>query len=349
MNLEEKKKALESTLKFIEKEEGKGSVMVLGDSPIVQVPVIPTGSLALDLALGTGGMPKGRIIEAYGPEASGKSTLGLHMVAEAQRAGGLASYIDVEHSLDLNYAENIGVKVDELVVSQPDSGDSGMRIVDKLTTSGTMDIIVIDSVSALVSEEELAGNITDSHVGRQARLMSQSMRILAGRASKTGTMIYFINQIRFKIGVMFGSPETTSGGNALKFYSTIRLDVRRRAPLGPKEAPTGATTKVKVVKNKLAPPFRICEFDILYGKGIDKLGDIVNLGPKLGIIEKSGSWYSYGNDRLGQGGEQVKTLLRDHPDMAEEIYNKIIQAALPNRFAMPQPIEEEATDVDIEE
>lgn len=334
MNQEDRQKALEATLKMIQKEEGEGSVIVLGDSPIVQVPVIPTGSLSLDLALGTGGMPTGRIIEAYGPEASGKTTLGLHMVAEAQAAGGLAAYVDLEHSLDLQYAKNIGVKVDELVLSQPDSGDSGMRIVDKLTKSATMKIIVIDSVSALVSEEELKGEITDNHVGRQARLMSQSMRILAGRAAKTGTMIYFINQLRMKIGVMFGNPETTSGGNALKFYSSVRLDVRRREPIKlPKVTePIGASTRVKVVKNKLSPPFKECFFDIIFGKGIDKISDIVNLGPEYGVIDKAGSWYSYNGERLGQGSGGVRDFLAEYPEIAEDIYNKIVRKALPHRF-----------------
>lgn len=338
MNLEEKKKALGTTLKVIEKEEGKGAVMIYGDSPIVQVPCIPTGSLALDVALGTGGMPKGRIIEAYGPEASGKTTLGLHMVAEAQRAGGLAAYIDMEHSLDLNYAGNLGVKTDELILSQPDSGDSGMRIMDKLTRSGTVDIIVIDSVSALVPIEELEGEITDNHVGRQARMMSQGLRIIAGRASKTGTMIYFINQLRMKIGVMFGNPETTSGGNALKFYASIRLDIRRKGPIKEdKDNFIGAKTKVKVVKNKLSPPFKTCFFDIIYGKGIDKLGDIITLGPEYEVIEKSGSWYSWNGERLGQGGENTKAWLRDNPEVAEQLYMEIMRKALPNRFE-PEPV-----------
>jgi len=343
MNLEDKKKALETTIKVIEKEEGKGSVIQLGDGPIVQVPVIPTGSLALDLALGTGGMPKGRIIEAYGPEASGKTTLGLHMVAEAQKAGGLAAYIDMEHSLDLKYARDIGVDTVDLVFSQPDSGDSGMRIVDTLTKSGTMDIIVIDSVSALVPIEELEGQITDNHVGRQARMMSQALRILAGRASKTGTMIYFINQLRMKIGVLFGNPETTSGGNALKFYASVRLDIRRKAPIKlPKvDDPIGVDTRVKIVKNKLAPPFRTCNFDIIYGKGIDKLSDIITLGPDFDVVTKAGSWYSYGDTRLGQGGDASKEFLREYPDMAEEIYDRIVREALPHRFEQTRPLEEE--------
>jgi recombination protein RecA len=334
MNKEEKLKVLDSTIALIEKEQGKGSIIRLGDSPIVQVPVIPTGSLALDLALGTGGMPRGRIIEAYGPEASGKTTLGLHMVAEAQNAGGLAAYVDLEHSLDLTYAKNIGVDVGDLVFTQPNSGDEGLDTIDKLTKSGAIDIIVVDSVSAIVPKEELEGHITDSHVGRQARLMSQAMRILAGRANRTGTMIYFINQLRMKIGVMFGNPETTSGGNALKFYSTIRLDIRRKAPIKVgKEDPIGAKTRVKVVKNKLAAPFKECFFDIIYGEGIDRLGDIIELGPDFGIIDKSGAWYSYEGERLGQGGENSKEFLRRHPEIAEEILTRIMRKALPHRFA----------------
>lgn len=342
MNLEEKRKALATTLKVIEKEEGKGSVMVLGDSPIVQVPVIPTGSLALDVALGTGGMPKGRIIEAYGPEASGKTTLGLHMVAEAQNAGGLAAYVDLEHSLDLTYARNLGVQTDELILSQPNSGDSGLRIMDKLTRSGTIDIIVIDSVSALVPEAELDGEITDSHVGRQARMMSQALRIIAGRASTTGTMIYFINQLRYKIGVMFGNPETTSGGNALKFYASVRLDIRRKGPIKEnKDDFIGAKTKVRVVKNKLSPPFKTCFFDIIYGQGIDKLGDIIELGPQYDVLKKSGAWYSWGGENVGQGSENTKNWLRDNPVIAEELYTQIMMRALPNRFAQVEETTEE--------
>ena len=342
MNIEEKRKALATTLKVIEKEEGKGSVMVLGDSPIVQVPVIPTGSLALDVALGTGGMPKGRIIEAYGPEASGKTTLGLHMVAEAQNAGGLAAYVDLEHSLDLTYARNLGVQTDELILSQPNSGDSGLRIMDKLTRSGTIDIIVIDSVSALVPEAELDGEITDSHVGRQARMMSQALRIIAGRASTTGTMIYFINQLRYKIGVMFGNPETTSGGNALKFYASVRLDIRRKGPIKEnKDDFIGAKTKVRVVKNKLSPPFKTCFFDIIYGQGIDKLGDIIELGPQYDVLKKSGAWYSWGGENVGQGSENTKNWLRDNPVIAEELYTQIMMRALPNRFAQVEETTEE--------
>ena len=342
MNIEEKRKALATTLKVIEKEEGKGSVMVLGDSPIVQVPVIPTGSLALDVALGTGGMPKGRIIEAYGPEASGKTTLGLHMVAEAQNAGGLAAYVDLEHSLDLTYARNLGVQTDELILSQPNSGDSGLRIMDKLTRSGTIDIIVIDSVSALVPEAELDGEITDSHVGRQARMMSQALRIIAGRASTTGTMIYFINQLRYKIGVMFGNPETTSGGNDLKFYASVRLDIRRKGPIKEnKDDFIGAKTKVRVVKNKLSPPFKTCFFDIIYGQGIDKLGDIIELGPQYDVLKKSGAWYSWGGENVGQGSENTKNWLRDNPVIAEELYTQIMMRALPNRFAQVEETTEE--------
>lgn len=340
MNKEDKLKVLDTTIALIEREQGKGSIIMLGDTPIVQVPVIATGSLALDVALGTGGMPRGRIVEAYGPEASGKTTLGLHMVAEAQKTGGIAAYIDLEHSLDLQYAQNIGVNVGELVFTQPNSGDEGLDTLDKLTRSGAVDIIIVDSVSAIVPKEELEGHITDSHVGRQARLMSQALRILAGRASQTGTMIYFINQLRMKIGVMFGNPETTSGGNALKFYSSVRLDIRRKAPIKEgKDNILGASTKVKVVKNKLAPPFKTADLDILYGQGIDRMGDIINLGPKYGIIEQKGAWYNYEGERLGQGGENAKAMLREHPEIAEEIYVRIMRKALPHRFVEPEDIE----------
>jgi recombination protein RecA len=337
MNKEDKLKVLDTTIALIEREQGKGSIIMLGDSPIVQVPVISTGSLALDLALGTGGMPRGRIIEAYGPEASGKTTLGLHMVAEAQKLGGIAAYVDLEHSLDLQYAQNIGVNVGELVFTQPNSGDEGLDTIDKLTKSGAIDIIVVDSVSAIVPKEELEGHITDSHVGRQARLMSQAMRILAGRANRTGTMIYFINQLRMKIGVMFGNPETTSGGNALKFYSSVRLDIRRKAPIKDDSEFVGANTKVKVVKNKLAAPFKIADMDIIYGEGIDRMGDIINLGPKLGIVQQSGAWFSYEGERLGQGKENTKAFLREHPELAEEIFSRIIRKALPHRYAEDDP------------
>ena len=341
MSLEDKQKILEATLKRIAKNEGKNSVIVYGDSPIEPVPTIPTGSLALDVALGVGGMPRGRIVEAYGPEACGKTTLGLHMVAEAQRAGGLAADIDLEHSLDLAYADTIGVDVSALLMSQPNSGDSGLRIMDELTKSGTVDIIILDSVSSLVPEAELEADITKALPGLQARMMSQTMRVIAGRAARSGTLIYFINQLRHKIGVIFGSPETTSGGMALKFYASVRLDVRRRTPIKLSEDDIiGAQTQVKVVKNKLAPPFKKCTFDIIYGKGIDGVGDLLTLGVDYGIVERSGAWYSYAGERLGQGRENAKELLREHPDISQEIYNRIVRVALPHRF------EEEHQDVE---
>lgn len=333
MDLADRKKALQAVLAALDKEEGEGSAYIYGDGPIIQLPVIPTGSLSLDIALGVGGIPKGRIIEAYGPEGSGKTTLGLHVVAEAQRQGELAAYIDMEHSLDLQYARNIGVDTDDLVLSQPMSGDSGMRILDKLTRSGTVSIIIVDSVSALVPIEELEGAITDSHVGRQARMMSQALRILAGRANMTGTTIYFINQLRMKIGVMFGNPETTSGGNALKFYSTIRMDVRRKAQIKTGEDVEGARTKVRVVKNKVAPPFKNAEFDIIFGEGIDSMGDILDLGPEYGIIDKSGAWFSYNGERLGQGKKNARLFLTQQPELADQLKNDLKRLALPERYS----------------
>jgi len=341
MDLEARKQALDAVLAVLDREEGKGSAFLYGAGPIIQLPVIPTGSLSLDIALGIGGIPKGRIIEAYGPEGSGKTTLALHMVAETQRNGELAAYIDMEHSVDMQYARNIGVNTDALVFSQPMSGDSGMRILDKLTRSGTMGIIIVDSVSALVPIEELEGDITDNHMGRQARMMSQGLRILAGRANMTQTTIYFINQMRMKIGVVFGNPETTSGGNALKFYSTVRLDVRRKAAIKTGDDVQGARTKVKVVKNKVAPPFKTAEFDIIFGQGIDSVGDLLDLGPSYDIIEKSGAWYSYNGERLGQGKENVRRFLAEHDELKAELMDNLRRAALPERYADDEAAEDE--------
>jgi recombination protein RecA len=334
-DLEQRDKILQATLKRIDKEVGKGAVIILGDSPISPVPTIPTGSLSLDVALGVGGMPRGRIVEAYGPPGCGKTTLGLHMISEAQHTGGLVAYIDLEHSLDLAYANAIGVDVPKLLLSQPSSGNEGLKIVDELTLSGTIDIIVVDSVSALVPEEELANPIDKQLPGLQAAMMSRALRRLAGRAAISGTIIYFINQLRMKIGVMFGSPETTSGGEALKYYSTIRLDVRRREAIkGEGEDPVGARTEVKVVKNKVAPPFRKCKFDIIFGKGIDLAGDLVDLGEQCGIIERSGAWYSYQDERMGQGRENAKAWLRELPEVGEIIRLGVLHNLLPHRYGV---------------
>ena len=340
-NIEQRDKILQVTLKRIEKEVGKGAVIILGDSPISPVPTIPTGSLSLDVALGVGGMPRGRIVEAYGPPGCGKTTLGLHMISEAQQTGGLVAYVDLEHSLDLSYANAIGVDVPKLLLSQPSSGNEGLKIVDELTLSGTIDIIVVDSVSALVPEEELAANIDKALPGLQAQMMSRALRRLASRAAVSGTIIYFINQLRLKIGVMFGSPETTSGGEALKYYSTIRLDVRRREAIKGEnvDEPLGARTEVKVVKNKVAPPFRKCSFDIMFGKGIDLAGDLVDLGERCGIIERSGAWYSYQDERMGQGRENAKSWLRELPEVAEIIRLGVLRNLLPHRYGDADVIE----------
>ena len=333
-DLEKRDKILQVTLAKINREIGKNAIIILGDSPISPVPTIPTGSLSLDVALGVGGMPRGRIVESYGPPGCGKTTLGLHMIKEAQGTGGLAAYIDLEHSLDLTYASAIGVDVPRLLLSQPSSGNEGLKIVDELTLSGTIDIIIVDSVSALVPEDELAADIDKSLPGLQARMMSQALRRLAARAAVSGTLIYFINQLRMKIGVLFGSPETTSGGEALKFYSTIRLDVRRRTPIKDGEEILGAKTEVKVVKNKVAPPFRKCSFDIMYGQGIDIAGDLVDLGVDCGIIEKSGAWYSYEGERMGQGRENAKAWLHEQTDEANRIKNAVLIQKLPHRYGI---------------
>lgn len=319
----DKGKALEAALSQIDRAFGKGSVMKLGERPDMDIEAIPTGSLGLDIALGIGGLPKGRIIEVYGPESSGKTTLALHCVAEAQKAGGVAAFIDAEHALDPVYAGKLGVDVGELLVSQPDAGEQALEIADTLVRSGAVDILVIDSVAALTPRAELEGEMGDSLPGLQARLMSQALRKLTGSISKSHTMVIFINQIRMKIGVMFGNPETTTGGNALKFYSSVRLDIRRIGQIKNRDEVIGNQTRVKVVKNKVAPPFREVEFDILYGEGISKTGEILDLGVKGGIVEKSGSWFSYNSERIGQGRENVRRFLLDNPDIANEIEAKV--------------------------
>lgn len=319
----DKTKALEAALSQIERSFGKGSVMKLGQREIVEEDTISTGSISLDIALGIGGVPKGRIIEVYGPESSGKTTLTLHMVAECQKVGGVAAFVDAEHALDPVYARKLGVNIDELIISQPDTGEQALEIADTLVRSGGVDILVVDSVAALVPKAELEGDMGDSHMGLQARLMSQALRKLTGSISKTKCTVIFINQIRQKIGVMFGNPETTTGGNALKFYASIRLDIRRIGSLKDREEIVGNQTRVKVVKNKMAPPFKVVEFDIMYGEGISKTGEIIDLGVKAGVVEKAGSWYSYGDQRIGQGKENTRTFLKENPAIADEIENKI--------------------------
>jgi recombination protein RecA len=321
---EEKKKALEAALSQIEKNYGKGSVMKLGDPEnIMEIESISTGSIGLDIALGIGGLPRGRIVEIYGPESSGKTTLALHTVAEAQKTGGICGFIDAEHALDPAYARKLGVGIEDLLISQPDNGEQALEIADTLVRSGAVDVLVIDSVAALTPRAELEGDMGDSLPGLQARLMSQALRKLTGSISRSNTMVIFINQIRMKIGVMFGSPETTTGGNALKFYASCRLDIRRIGALKDREEVIGNLTRVKVVKNKVAPPFRVVEFDILYGEGISKTGELIDLGVKAEIVEKSGSWYSYGEVRIGQGKENARKFLIDNPAMAAEIEEKI--------------------------
>jgi recombination protein RecA len=316
----DKQKALETAMSQVERQFGKGSIMKLGSRPVVDVPVISTSSLALDKALGIGGLPRGRVIEIYGPEASGKTTLALHALAEAQKKDGIAAFVDAEHALDTAYAKKLGVNCDDLLVAQPDTGEQALEIADMLVRSGAIDILVIDSVAALVPRAEIEGEMGDSHMGLQARLMSQAMRKLTGTISKTMTSIIFINQIRMKIGVMFGNPETTTGGNALKFYSSVRLDIRRIGQIKDGQEVVGNRTRVRVVKNKMAPPFTEAEFDIMYGEGISKPGDLIDVGVEAGIIEKSGSWYSHGGERIGQGRENVKKFLKDNPDLYESIY-----------------------------
>ncbi len=320
---QEKLKALKLTLDKIEKNYGKGTIMKMGDNPVENVPVIPSGSIGLDLALGIGGYPRGRVIEIYGPESSGKTTLAIHAIAEAQKIGGLAAIIDAEHAFDRSYAEALGVDTENLFISQPDNGEQALEIADHLIRSGAIDIIVIDSVAALTPKAEIEGEMGENKVGLQARLMSQALRKLTANLNKTGTTCIFINQLREKIGVMFGNPETTTGGNALKFYSSIRLDIRKVTQIKDSDDIKGNRTRVKVVKNKLAPPFRKAEFDIMYGEGISKIGEIIDLGVDLEVIKKSGSWFSYGETKIGQGRDAVKSLLMDNPELMDEIEGKI--------------------------
>ncbi len=325
-----RKRALAAALGQIEKQYGKGAIMRMGDDGgRKDVPVVSTGSLALDVALGVGGLPRGRVIEIYGPESSGKTTLTLHAVAEAQKVGGTAAFVDAEHALDPSYAEKLGVNVDDLLVSQPDTGEQALEITDMLVRSGAVDIVVVDSVAALTPKAEIEGEMGDSHVGLQARLMSQALRKLTGNIKRTNCTVIFINQIRMKIGVMFGSPETTTGGNALKFYSSVRLDIRRIGALKRGDEVIGNETRVKVVKNKMAPPFRQAVFEILYGEGISREGELIELGVQHGLVKKSGAWYSYGDDRIGQGKDNVRQFLRDNPDMADEIDRLLREKLLP--------------------
>ena len=319
----EKKKALDVALSQIEKQFGKGSVMKLGEFKAMEVEAIPTGALSLDIALGIGGVPRGRIIEVYGPESSGKTTLALHIIAEAQKMGGEAAFIDAEHALDPVYAKKLGVDIDELIVSQPDTGEQALEITESLVRSGALDVIVVDSVAALVPKAEIDGDMGDSHMGLQARLMSQALRKLAGAINKSKTVLIFINQLREKIGVMFGNPETTTGGRALKFYASVRMDIRKIENIKQDGNVMGNRARVKVVKNKVAPPFREAEFDIMYGEGISKEGNILDTAINLDIVEKSGSWFSYNGDRIGQGRENVKKYLKDNPDILDEIENKV--------------------------
>ncbi len=324
----DRQKALDAAIGQIERSFGKGSVMKLGSrGTAVDIEAISTGSLGLDLALGIGGLPKGRVIEIYGPESSGKTTLTLHCIAEAQKKGGVCAFVDAEHALDPGYARKLGVDIDELLISQPDTGEQSLEIADTLVRSGAVDVVVIDSVAALVPKAELEGEMGDSHVGLQARLMSQALRKLTGSINRSNCMVIFTNQIRLKIGVMFGNPETTTGGNALKFYASVRLDIRRIGQIKDKDEVVGNQTRVKVVKNKVAPPFRVVEFDIMYGEGISKTGELLDLGVKADLVEKSGSWFSYNSQRIGQGRENAKGFLRDNPEIADEIEKKIRDAA----------------------
>ena len=323
----DKQKALEAALGQIERAFGKGSVMRLGQHGVaVDIETVSTGSLGLDIALGIGGLPRGRVVEIYGPEASGKTTLALHVVAEAQKKGGTCAFIDAEHALDPNYANKLGIDVDELLISQPDTGEQALEIADTLVRSGAVDVLVIDSVAALVPRAELEGEMGDAHLGLQARLMSQALRKLTASIAKSRCMMVFINQIRMKIGVMFGNPETTTGGNALKFYASVRLEIRRIGAIKDREEVVGNQTRVKVVKNKLAPPFKVVEFDIMYGEGISKMGELIDLGVKTGIVEKSGSWFSYAGQRIGQGRENAKLFLAEHGDVAAEIERAILHS-----------------------
>ncbi len=341
----DKQKALDSALAQIERQFGKGSIMKLGaEGAIQQIEASSTGSLGLDIALGIGGLPMGRIIEIYGPESSGKTTLTLHCVAEQQKRGGVCAFVDAEHALDPQYARKLGVDIDELLISQPDTGEQALEITDTLVRSGAVNMVVVDSVAALTPKSELEGDMGDSSVGVQARLMSQAMRKLTGSISRSNCMVIFINQIRMKIGVMFGSPETTSGGNALKFYSSVRLDIRRTGSVKDRDEIVGNTTRVKIVKNKVAPPFKQVDFDIMYGEGISKMGELLDLGVKAGVVDKSGAWMSYGDERIGQGRENAKQYLRDNPHIAYEIEDKI-RAAHGLDFDMPKPGDASGEDV----
>ena len=332
--LKEKNKALEAAISQIDQNFGKGSVMKLGQQQALDIEAVSTGSLSLDLALGIGGLPKGRIIEVYGPESSGKTTLALQVLAEAQKKGGICAFVDAEHALDPIYAKKLGVKTSELLISQPDTGEQALEIADTLIKSGSISVLVIDSVAALTPKAELEGEMGDHHVGLQSRLMSQALRKITGSVSKSNTMVIFINQIRMKIGVMFGSPETTSGGNALKFYSSVRLDIRRIGAIKDKDEIIGNSTRVKVVKNKVAPPFKVVEFDLMYGKGISKTGELVDLGVKAGVVEKAGAWYAYKGEKIGQGRENAKIFLEQNPKAAEEIEKTIRDQATAVREAL---------------
>ncbi len=336
---QEKSKALSAALSQIERQFGKGSIMRMGDNPNSRdISVISTGSLGLDMALGIGGLPRGRIVEIYGPESSGKTTLTLHVIAECQKKGGTCAFVDAEHALDPSYAAKLGINVDDLLVSQPDTGEQALEITDMLVRSSAVDVVVVDSVAALTPKAEIEGDMGDSHMGLQARLMSQALRKLTANINRSNTLVIFINQIRMKIGVMFGNPETTTGGNALKFYASVRLDIRRTGAIKKGDEILGNETKVKVLKNKMAPPFRQAEFEILYNQGISRQGEIIDLGVKLGLIEKAGAWYSYNGERIGQGKDNVRNYLIEHPAMSDEIETKIRSQALP----MSQSIAEEA-------
>jgi len=342
--IKEKNKALEAAISQIDENFGKGSVMKLGQKAAINVESISTGSLGLDLALGIGGLPKGRVIEIYGPEASGKTTLALQVLAEAQKFGGICAFVDAEHALDPVYAGKLGVKTEELLISQPDTGEQALEIADTLIKSGSISVLVIDSVAALTPRAELEGEMGDHHVGLQARLMSQSLRKLTGSIAKTNTMVIFINQIRMKIGIMFGNPETTSGGNALKFYSSVRMDIRRIGAIKEKEQIIGNSTRVKVVKNKVSPPFKVVEFDLMYGKGISKSGELIDLGSKVGIVEKSGAWYAYKGEKIGQGRENAKVYLEKNPKVAAEVEIAIrTKAGLISKKIEGNPVIEEST------
>ena len=342
----DKKKALETALSQIEKQFGKGSVMKLGDYKAMEIEAIPTGALSLDMALGIGGLPRGRIIEIFGPESSGKTTLALHVVAEAQKEGGEAAFIDAEHALDPVYAKKLGVEIDNLIVSQPDTGEQALEITESLVRSGALDVIVVDSVAALVPKAEIDGDMGDSHMGLQARLMSQALRKLAGAINKSKTVLIFINQLREKIGVMFGNPETTTGGRALKFYASVRLDIRKAENIKQDGEVKGSRTRVKVVKNKVAPPFREAEFDIVYGEGISRAGNILDMAVNMDIIEKSGSWFSYNGDRIGQGRENVKRYLKENPEILDEVESKVRSNAAK---AFEDSLGEEIPEIDMDD